>query len=210
MDQSARPIAKSDGNGLTFTLSAKGTAAWVLRYRFAGKARELTLRPVIPETSRLRRRASEPRSSRQGDGRHGRCASKRQVKIERAAAQSFSQLAAELYDQGLPPARREHDHQRRRTSNRSSCRGLGVLPAREVSTADVCGVGGNRRLQRSKNVAELVRTAISEIFKPGFRDMSLREPVRADIPPRDLGKPEPRRKRLMLTDEDCGPPSSTR
>jgi len=36
-------IVKSDGDGLTFTLSAKGTAAWTLRYRFAGKAKELTL-----------------------------------------------------------------------------------------------------------------------------------------------------------------------
>ena len=37
------PIAKSFGNGLTFTLSAKGTATWVLRYRFRGKQRELTI-----------------------------------------------------------------------------------------------------------------------------------------------------------------------
>ena len=37
------PVAKSDGAGLTFTLSAKGTAAWVLRYRIGGKQKELTL-----------------------------------------------------------------------------------------------------------------------------------------------------------------------
>lgn len=37
-------IAKSDGDGLTFTLSKGGTASWVLRYRIgAGKRRELTL-----------------------------------------------------------------------------------------------------------------------------------------------------------------------
>ncbi|HRL22919.1 MAG TPA: hypothetical protein PLG97_12985 [Alcaligenes sp.] len=33
--------AKADRDGLTFTLSAKDTAVWVLRYRFGGKAREL-------------------------------------------------------------------------------------------------------------------------------------------------------------------------
>lgn len=39
-----QPVAKSDGDGLTFTLSAAGTAAWVLRYRnTAGRRRELTL-----------------------------------------------------------------------------------------------------------------------------------------------------------------------
>ncbi|KGC51092.1 gp25 domain protein [Burkholderia pseudomallei MSHR7527] len=26
------PVAKSDGDGLTFTLSAAGTAVWILRY----------------------------------------------------------------------------------------------------------------------------------------------------------------------------------
>ena len=41
--KAGKPIAKSDGDGLTFTLSAKGTAAWTLRYRFGGKAKELTL-----------------------------------------------------------------------------------------------------------------------------------------------------------------------
>jgi len=34
---------KSDGGGLTFTLSKTGVASWVLRYRIAGKQRELTL-----------------------------------------------------------------------------------------------------------------------------------------------------------------------
>lgn len=37
------PLAKSDGDGLTFTLSKAGTAAWVLRYRIGGRARELTI-----------------------------------------------------------------------------------------------------------------------------------------------------------------------
>ena len=37
------PLARADGSGLTFTLSAAGTAAWVLRYRFGGAPRESTL-----------------------------------------------------------------------------------------------------------------------------------------------------------------------
>lgn len=38
------PIARSDGDGLTFTLSIKGTAAWVLRFSVpGGRRRELTL-----------------------------------------------------------------------------------------------------------------------------------------------------------------------
>jgi hypothetical protein len=39
--RAGRPITgRSDGDGVTFTLSAAGTAAWVLRYRFQGRARE--------------------------------------------------------------------------------------------------------------------------------------------------------------------------
>lgn len=37
------PLARSDGGGLTFTLSSSGTATWILRYRVAGRARELTI-----------------------------------------------------------------------------------------------------------------------------------------------------------------------
>ena len=37
-----RALAKSDGGGLTFTMSAAGTASWVLRYRSEGRQVELT------------------------------------------------------------------------------------------------------------------------------------------------------------------------
>jgi hypothetical protein len=36
-------VAKSDGDGLTFTLSSAGAAVWVLRYRVGGRRREVTL-----------------------------------------------------------------------------------------------------------------------------------------------------------------------
>jgi integrase len=37
------PTAKTDGQGLVFTLSKAGTATWILRYRKDGKQRELTI-----------------------------------------------------------------------------------------------------------------------------------------------------------------------
>ncbi|WP_081083216.1 tyrosine-type recombinase/integrase [Burkholderia anthina] len=37
------PVAKADGAGLTFTLSATGTAAWILRFYHRGRRQELTL-----------------------------------------------------------------------------------------------------------------------------------------------------------------------
>lgn len=37
------PLSKTDGDGLTFTLSRAGTATWVLRYQYLHRARELTI-----------------------------------------------------------------------------------------------------------------------------------------------------------------------
>jgi integrase len=37
------PVSKSDGGGLTFTLSAAGAAVWVLRFRHGGRRQEVTL-----------------------------------------------------------------------------------------------------------------------------------------------------------------------
>lgn len=37
------PVAKSDGGGLTFTLSTGGAATWVLRYKHGGRRQEVTL-----------------------------------------------------------------------------------------------------------------------------------------------------------------------
>ncbi|MBK6356044.1 MAG: DUF4102 domain-containing protein [Betaproteobacteria bacterium] len=37
------PLAKTDGNGLTFTLSAAGAAGWILRYSHGGRRRELSI-----------------------------------------------------------------------------------------------------------------------------------------------------------------------
>jgi hypothetical protein len=62
--KAAKPIAgRTDGAGLTFTLSRSGAAAWVLRYRFAGRHRELSL-GRYPDVSlkEARRRASEERA----------------------------------------------------------------------------------------------------------------------------------------------------
>lgn len=43
ISQGRRIAGKSDGEGLTFTLSVTGTAAWTLRYRIEGRRKELTL-----------------------------------------------------------------------------------------------------------------------------------------------------------------------
>ena len=79
---------------------------------------------------------------------------------------------------------------------------LGKLAAREVSTADVVslveGVG-----KKSVNVAELVFTAVSEIFKHGVaRHVVMVNPCAGISVSAICGKPETKRQRLKLTETE--------
>ncbi|MEO8171007.1 MAG: Arm DNA-binding domain-containing protein, partial [Oxalobacteraceae bacterium] len=58
------PLSRSDGDGLTFTLSEAGTASWTLRYRHGQRTRELTLGNYPDITlSEARKRAREHRAA---------------------------------------------------------------------------------------------------------------------------------------------------
>lgn len=87
-----KPVAKSDGDGLTFTLSATGTASWVLRYRMSGKQRELTL-GRYPDLSiaAARKLAAERRVEVQQGVDVAR--KKQKTKLESARAWTFKRLA---------------------------------------------------------------------------------------------------------------------
>lgn len=192
-------IAKADGDGLTFTLSAKGTAAWVLRYRFGGKARELTIGRYPDITlSKARELGAEARVQIQQGRDVAR--EKRNATIERAAAKTLRELAADYMDKAFPHLAANTVKQRRHHIENVILPKLGSLPAREVMTADVVAlveaVG-----KKSVNVAELVFTAISEIFKHGLaRHVATANPCAGISVSAICGKPEPKRQRLKLTD----------
>ncbi|MGF6639201.1 hypothetical protein OKW38_005510 [Paraburkholderia sp. MM5496-R1] len=79
------PVAKSDGDGLTFTLSKTGTASWILRYRLGGNTRrELTL-GNYPDMSlaAARKLARQHRVKIDGGGDPAR---EKRIKKARAAA----------------------------------------------------------------------------------------------------------------------------
>lgn len=63
-----KPVAKSDGDGLTFTLSAAGLAAWILRYRVGGRRRELTIGRYPDLSLQSARRVAARERLRVGDG----------------------------------------------------------------------------------------------------------------------------------------------
>lgn len=195
------PVAKADGDGLTFTLSAKGTGAWVLRYRFGGKARELTLGRYPDITlAKARELAAKARVHIQQGRDVAR--EKQKATIERAAAKTLRELAADYMSKAFPHLAANTIKQRRHHIEGVILPKLGSLPAREVTTADVVSlveaVG-----KKSVNVAELVFTAVSEIFKHGLARHAVTANPCAGISVSAIcGKPEPKRQRLKLTEDE--------
>ncbi len=86
--KAGKPVAKSDGDGLTFTLSTAGTAAWVLRYRFGGKARELTLGRYPDKSLNQAREDARRERAKIQDGIDV-AREKQKASVQRAAAKSF-------------------------------------------------------------------------------------------------------------------------
>jgi integrase len=99
--RAGKPIAgKSDGGGLTFTLSAKGTAAWVFRYRIGGKQRELSIGnyPTIT-LKKARELANDARAKVQQGVDVAR--EKRENKIALAAAGTVKELCEEYFKRNV-------------------------------------------------------------------------------------------------------------
>ncbi|WP_153146456.1 site-specific integrase [Dechloromonas sp. H13] len=163
--KSGMPIAKSDGDGLTFTLSAGGTAAWVLRYRFGGKQREKSL-GKFPDISlkKARELASVDRARVQQGIDVGR--EKQVEKYEHLASLTVKQLAAD-YDEkilpGLATATRVSHRQKIRTYILPA---IGHLAARAVTGADIVGMLERVRAKYPKQVKE-VRSVAKVIFDHG-------------------------------------------
>jgi len=199
--KAGEPVAKSDGGGLTFTFSKAGTAAWVLRYRYADKPRELTLgRYPDKSLTQAREDARKARASIQSGIDVAR--EKQVASIERAAAKSLKQLATDYMDKAFPSLATNTVKQRKHHIDDIIIPKLGRLAAREVSTADVVSVVEDVG-KKSINVAELVFTAISEIFKHGVaRHVVTANPCAGISVSAICGKPEPKRQRLKLTEEE--------
>lgn len=201
--KAGKPVAKAQGEvpGLTFTLSGTGAAAWVLRYRYAGKPRELTIGRYPDFTIAMAKAdALEARAKIQQGVDVAR--EKQKDRIERAAAKSFRELARDYMDKVFPRLAETTVKQRRQHIEGVILPKLGGVPARDVTAADVVSlieaVG-----KKSVNVAELVFTAMSEIFKHGVaRHVVLANPCAGISVSAICGKPEPKRQRLKLTEEE--------
>ena len=186
---------KSDGGGLTFTLSGAGTASWVLRYRHAGKQREMTL-GNYPDLSLDKAREAARAARVMVDLGKDVAGEKRRAKAEASAARTFRQ---EEYIAGVKSTLAENTVKEwNRYVEKDIFPHIGSIAIRDVSTDDV-RLLITRIATRSQSVARRAFEIISVVLTHAVADGG-----RSDNPCAALkisalvGKRAPVRQRLKL------------
>lgn len=197
--RAAAPVAKSDGDGLTFTLSKNGTPAWVLRYRHGGRQKELTIGRYPDITlAKARELATEARANIQQGEDVAR--TKKLVARELAAAKTLRELANDYLAKAKSVLAASTFKQRKHHIDDVILPKLGSLLVREVTTSDVVylleSVG-------KVHVASLVLIALSRIFKHGIaKHVALTNPCLGITATAICDAPKPTRLRLKLTQDE--------
>lgn len=165
--KAGKPVAgKSDGDGLTFTLSAKGTASWVLRYRWGGKQRELSL-GNYPDLSlsKAREVAAEKRVEVTRGANVAQV--KRDEKNEQARARTFKGLAEDYCQKVAPSKSLRYQAELRRYLDKDILPRIGSMMATDIKPNDIADL--TRRIaKRSKTVAINAFAMVSAIFTHGI------------------------------------------
>ena len=199
--KAGNPVAKSDGDGLTFTLSAKGTAAWVLRYRAAGAKfqKEMTI-GRFPDIGlgEARKLASEARAKVQQGVDVAR--QKRQVRLAAARAWTFHRLAEDYLEKAVGRLAESTIEGRRQQLRDYVMPSIGGLPATEVSPVDVVDIA-ERTSKKSLHVARLVLIALREVFAHGVARHVIGDDPSAHVKANAVIGPRPvSRTRIMLAE----------
>lgn len=195
------PVAKADGGGLTFTLSASGRASWVLRYRIGGKGKEKTL-GQYPDTSlaEARRLASEDRAKvQQGVDV---AAEKQRAKREAANSWTVRQLGDDYLRKAegrLEESTLEGHRQRLRDYIYPV---IGSVAAQDIRPSDLVAIA-ERATKKSLHVARLVLGVQKAIFAHGLGRHVIESDPTIQIKTSALLGPRPvARTRVMLSADE--------
>lgn len=203
--KAGQPVAKSDGDGLTFTLSAKGTAAWVLRYRVPGAKfqKEITL-GRYPDISLTK--ARELAAEKRFEIQQGKdvAAEKQRAKQEDAGAWTFTRLAEDYLTKSADELAGSTIKGRRQQLRDYVFPKIGSRKAAEVSPADIVAIVEAAAV-KSLHVSRLVLIAIREVFAHGIARHVVEANPCAHLKAKAIiGGTKAQRERVMLTDAEIG------
>ncbi|GAB1369678.1 site-specific integrase [Azonexus hydrophilus] len=201
--KAGKPVAVADGDGLTFTLSAKGTAAWTLRYRTTGKRKELTL-GRYPDISLTK--AREIAAAKRVEVQQGidPAAEKRKAEHAAANAWTFRKLAEDYFEKVADRLAENTIYGRKQQLRDYVYHKIGGIPAADVSPAEIVAIVEAASV-KSLHVARLVLIAIKEVFAHGIARHVVEQDPCAHIKAKAIiGGTKTQRERVMLTDSEIG------
>lgn len=197
--KSGTPIVKSDGDGLTFTLSSGHTASWVLRYRLNGKQRELTLGRYPDLTLEAARRLA---TLKRVDVQQGIdvAREKQKAKQDAVRAWTFKRLADDYLERASERLAEATVAGRRQQLRDYVIGRIGHLAAREVTASDIVDIV-EHSAEKSLHVARLVLIVVREVFAHGVaRHVVESNPCLHVKAKAIIGAPPNHRTRIMLSD----------
>lgn len=195
-------VAKSDGDGLTFTLSKGGTAAWVLRYRTGGRRKELTLGNYPDLGLAAARERARAHRVAVDEGRDP-AAEKQEQKTRAMAAWTMRELVADyrekcLQDGNLAPGTvkyREYDLEDVVLPR------LGSRDVQRVTTTDIVSVLID--IKRTWTITRRIKTTLAQVFDHAIALRIIPANPCSGIKLTALKGPRPPvRKRVMLSEEE--------
>lgn len=196
------PVAKSDGAGLTFTLSKAGTASWVLRYMREAKAKELTI-GNYPDISLAAARKTARARRVEIDGGLDPAATKKVARAHTKMAWTVNALATDYALKKLVPAELSEEtiYARNWDFDNVIRPKLGTLEVRKVTPMDVVDM-----LEKSKRTWTMQRrflTSATMLFDHAVgKQLVLVNPCVGIKLTSLLGKRPAIRKRVMLSENE--------
>jgi integrase len=195
--RAGQPTAVSDGEGLTFTLSAAGTATWILRFYHRKRRQELTLGryPVIG-LQEARRRAKKARADLADDinpaDRIRKVKEQRDWTVRQLIADYRAKVLCSLADS----TQRSYGRNLKRIEN-----GMGALSVRSVAAADI--VAQIERVKAGWVELFTLWCVLKAIFKHAAgKRMIDANPCAGVVLEAIIGKRPEVKKRLMLSDKE--------
>jgi integrase len=197
------PLARSDGDGLTFTLSSTGTATWVLRYRLgANRRKELTIGNYPDVSLATARKVARERRVEIDQGKDP-AAQKRAEKMRNATAWTVRELVADYKQKKLTTALLAEGtiYSRRWDLDKVILPKLAPMQVRAVTPADVVHMieSANRPWSVSKRVLTSARLLFAHAT--GKRIIDVNPCVGIDLVALKGARPSIR-KRIMLNEDE--------
>jgi integrase len=192
-------VARSDGGGLTFTLSAAGAAAWVLRFRHGGRRQEVTLGRYPDMTLAAARIAASRRRVAIIDGINP-ADEVRKVKARKdwTVRQLINDYREKVLAALADSTQRSYGRNLTRIEN-----GMGAMSVLSVGPADVVAEIERHKLGWVESFT--LWCVLRGIFKHAAgKKMIVASPCAGIQLESIIGKRPEVRKRLMLTDAEIG------